>query len=164
MGWRRKAKTSYISRSSHGPQHHPQHSGGGDLLYWLQFSWIQGSPACACVPTSDDRVWFCDQSWCEDHALLLSCNQKIAGTENFHSVDPKMIHSNPSLQKISPNKRQCYLQVNHNMVFLLKTILQVEKQLKFYHHYTFPNCMMECHANVTLTHCDCNMYFQVQQC
>ena len=40
-------------------------------------------------------------------------------------------------------------------------MIQEEKPLKFYKHYTLHNCLMECHANYTLIHCGCNMYFQV---
>ena len=42
-------------------------------------------------------------------------------------------------------------------------MIQEEKPLKFYQHYTLQNCVMECQANYTLIHCGCNMYFQVGQ-
>ena len=34
---------------------------------------------------------------------------------------------------------------------------------RFYEHYSLLNCMTECQANYTFTHCGCNMYFQVEK-
>ena len=33
---------------------------------------------------------------------------------------------------------------------------------RFYEHYSLLNCMTECQANYTFSHCGCNMYFQVK--
>ena len=73
------------------------------------------------------------------------------------------MYADPALHKISPTKRQCYLQVRVKQILPHdKEYLQDEKSLKYYEHYTLLNCMMECEANVTWNHCGCNMYYQVE--
>jgi len=68
------------------------------------------------------------------------------GTENFLDLNPKTIRADDSLHKILPTIRQCFL--------------SDERWLRFYEHYSLLNCMTECQANYTFSHCGCNMYFQ----
>jgi hypothetical protein len=57
------------------------------------------------------------------------------GTETFLAMNPESIRADEAIHKFSYHKRQCYL--------------QSERQLKFYQHYSFLNCFMECAANYT---------------
>ncbi|KAE8752702.1 hypothetical protein FOCC_FOCC000442 [Frankliniella occidentalis] len=67
------------------------------------------------------------------------------GTENRVAISPVISHTAPSLQTVSVDKRQC--------------LFQHERNLHFYRTYTQRNCILECEANFTLSHCKCVAYY-----
>ncbi|XP_059082617.1 pickpocket protein 28-like isoform X1 [Tigriopus californicus] len=67
------------------------------------------------------------------------------GSETFFTINPTLMHAQESIHGISYTKRQCYL--------------QHEKDLRFFRHYTFLNCFMECVSNFTFRTCGCVAYY-----
>ena len=57
------------------------------------------------------------------------------GTENFMTIRADVLHSNENIDKISYEKRGCYM--------------DGEKDLRFYRNYAYLNCFMECSSNHT---------------
>jgi hypothetical protein len=57
------------------------------------------------------------------------------GTENFMTIRADVLHSNENIDKISYEKRGCYV--------------DGEKDLRFYRNYAYLNCFMECSSNHT---------------
>ena len=55
--------------------------------------------------------------------------------EMFVSVTPSVTFSLEGVYKFAVDKRECYT--------------QSERELRFFRHYTFENCFMECFANYT---------------
>ena len=57
------------------------------------------------------------------------------GTDNFVAVKPEVMQSNPDISGISYKKRNCYV--------------YREKELRFFRHYAYHNCFIECASNHT---------------
>lgn len=62
-------------------------------------------------------------------------------TENRIAITPVISHTARSLEGVTVDKRQC--------------LFQHERFLVFYRTYTQRNCILECEANFTLSHCKC---------
>ncbi|KAK3913180.1 Pickpocket protein 28 [Frankliniella fusca] len=67
------------------------------------------------------------------------------GTENRVAITPIIGRTSPKLKSVSVEKRQC--------------LFQHERNLQFYRTYTQRNCILECEANFTLSHCKCVAYY-----
>ncbi|XP_034254856.1 pickpocket protein 28-like [Thrips palmi] len=67
------------------------------------------------------------------------------GTENRVAITPVISHTASSLLAVTVAKRQC--------------LFQHERRLYFYRTYTQRNCILECEANFTLSHCKCVAYY-----
>lgn len=61
------------------------------------------------------------------------------------AVKPEKIAISENVKKLSPEKRNCYL--------------ETERPLKFFKIYTQSNCLLECLTNFTLEACGCVSYF-----
>jgi amiloride-sensitive sodium channel len=57
------------------------------------------------------------------------------GTENFMTIKAEVIHASDKIHSIHHEKRACFI--------------DGERPLRFYEHYAFLNCMMECKSNHT---------------
>ena len=57
------------------------------------------------------------------------------GTENFMTIQPDMLYSHQSIEKLHHGIRSCYM--------------GAEKYLRFYQNYAYLNCFMECASNHT---------------
>lgn len=67
------------------------------------------------------------------------------GTENRVAISPVISHTASTLLGVTVEKRQC--------------LFQHERRLYFYRTYTQRNCILECEANFTLSHCKCVSYY-----
>ena len=67
------------------------------------------------------------------------------GTENFMTIRADVLHSNENIDKISYEKRGCYM--------------DGEKDLRFYRNYAYLNCFMECSSNHTFDVSFCVIYY-----
>ena len=57
------------------------------------------------------------------------------GTENFMPLKANMIEADDAIVNINSDTKACYL--------------QSEKSLRFFTHFSYLNCIMECTANYT---------------
>lgn len=65
------------------------------------------------------------------------------------AVIPRFMHSQPEVEKIGVNKRGC--------------VLEGERRLQHFRHYTQRNCYFECVTNYTLEMCNCVSFYMPRE-
>lgn len=66
------------------------------------------------------------------------------GKASYYVIKPSFTYTSLSVQKMSPNERNCYL--------------GTERKLRFYKFYSQSYCELECLHNFTLSQCGCILF------